>query len=284
MPEHIKNYRMKTLLFTVLMSIISGNLFSQYYYNDILTTAENMRKRELFKQQQVKGIRFMSFDGTGQPIDGFSSEQTVSNNFTEIGTLTTTNLTGATRSTSWFNAGGQLIKTLDTSDGNSTTVNYFYDAANRITSLVSVSISPGAYTNKEQHIWTYKGDRPSGMLKIRNERDTTYISFEADEQGNVAEEKSRRNGQAMPTVYYYYNDKHQLTDIVRYNARAKRLLPDYIFEYDAQGRPATMLVTTEGSNEYQKWYYTYNEKGLKVKDECYSRNRTLIGRVEYQYR
>ena len=121
------------------------------------------------------------------------------------------------------------------------------------------------------------------MVKIKNDLDTTYISFVPDEKGNPGEEKSIHKGQPQPTVYYYFDDQNRLTDIVRYNQRAKKLLPDYIFEYDAQGRLATMLVTMEGSNDYQKWHYSYNDKGLKSKDDCYSKTRVLIGRMEYRY-
>ena len=72
--------------------------------------------------------------------------------------------------------------------------------------------------------------------------------------------------------------------MVRYNTRAKRLLPDYIFEYDEAGRIAMMLVTTAGGADYQKWFYKYDEKGLKIKDECYSKNKALIGKIEYSYK
>jgi hypothetical protein len=121
------------------------------------------------------------------------------------------------------------------------------------------------------------------MLKIKNGTDTTIVNFKLDEKGNVAEERSVHAGREQPTIYYYYDDKNRLTDVVRYNNRAKRLLPDYMFEYDADGRISMMLVTTEGGADYQKWYYRYNDKGLKQKDECYAKNKMLIGKVEYEY-
>src|SRR5258708_1362030 len=95
------------------------------------------------------------------------------------------------------------------------------------------------------------------MIKIKNRVDTTYVTFVPDDKGNVGEERSVHRGNPEPTVYYYYDDNNRLTDVVRYNPVAKRLLPDYIFEYDAQNRLATMLVTTGGGTDYQKWNYTY---------------------------
>ena len=274
---------MKTLFFALFFSCIAFTASSQHYYNDLLVAGEIMKKRELFRQHQVKSIRFYSFDGNNQPIEGFSSEQAISNNFTEINTVTTTSLTGTTQNSTYFNAKGQLIRTVDTADGNKTTVTYTYDAEDRITTITNISTSPGQFNSKEQHRWVYKDGAPASVVKIRNDQDTTYISFVKDEQGNLAEGKSIRKGQAQPTVYYYYDPNNRLTDIVRYNARAKRLLPDYIFEYDANGRLATMLVTTEGTNDYQKWYYTYDDKGLKIKDECFSKTKALIGKIEYKY-
>lgn len=275
---------MKTtiLILTICSFVVSAQ--GQHYYNDLLVTREQMKKRAVWQQQRVKSVRFNSMDGNNQPIEGFKCEQNVKNNFTEIVTETTTTLNGTTVNTSTFNVAGQLIKTTDTTEGNKTEITYTYDANNRITNIISLSFSPGNYVNKEQHRWFYDGNgKPVRMEKIKNNADTTYITLLPDDKGNPGEEKSMRQGQAQPTFYYYYDDKDRLTDIVRYNNRAKRLLPDYIFEYDAQDRLASMLVTSEGTGDYQKWHYTYDEKGLKVQDACYSKTKVLIGKIEYKY-
>ncbi len=44
-----------------------------------------------------------------------------------------------------------------------------------------------------------------------------------------------------------------------------------------------MMVVAEGTGDYQKWYYVYDEKGLKAKDECFSKTKVLIGKIIYQY-
>ncbi|WEK33874.1 MAG: hypothetical protein P0Y53_15400 [Candidatus Pseudobacter hemicellulosilyticus] len=274
---------MKTLFVAFLTSCLPIAATCQYLYNDLIMTGENIKKRALYQQQGVKAIRFNSQDGMGQPIDGFSSSQTIKANFTEISTLTSTSLSGASTNSSFFNAQGQLVRTIDTSDGNKTTIEYSYYPDKKLQKLTSVSSSPGNFINKEAHYWTYQDGKPVKMLRIRNDRDTTFISFILDEAGNIAEEHSLFNGQEQPTYYYYYDEQHRLTDIVRYNQRAKRMLPDYIFEYTDKGQLATMLVTTEGTSDYQKWQYTYNEKDLKVKDECFAKSRALIGQVLYQY-
>ena len=45
-----------------------------------------------------------------------------------------------------------------------------------------------------------------------------------------------------------------------------------------------MIVIPEGSSEYQKWYYVYDNDGLKQLDACYSKDKQLIGKIEYQYK
>lgn len=275
---------MRTVILIFFICCMGLASQGQHYYNDLVATGEQIKKRAIWQQQQVRSVRFNSYDGNNQPIDGFKCEQNVRNNFTEIVTETTTSLSGTSVNTATFNTAGQLIKTTDTTDGNKTEITYAYDANNRITNIISLSFSPGNYVNKEQHLWFYDANgKPVRMQKIKNNADTTYITYVADDNGNPGEEKSVRKGQTLPTVYYYYDDKNRLTDIVRYNNRAKRLLPDYIFEYDDRSRIASMLVTAEGTGDYQKWHYSYDARGLKVQDVCFSKTKVLIGKVEYKY-
>jgi hypothetical protein len=121
------------------------------------------------------------------------------------------------------------------------------------------------------------------MLKIKNGHDTTFVRFIKDDKGNIAEERAVRNKIDLPTIYYYYDADNHLTDIVRYSMKAQRLLPDNIFEYGEGGRISSLLAVQEGASSYQKWLYAYNEKGLKIKESCFSKQRDLLGRIEYQY-
>lgn len=275
---------MKPLSFIVLLCLATFAGSGQYYYNDLIAARDIMKKRELYQQQEVKSVQYSAYSGSNQPIEDFKCRQNVRKNFTEIVTSTSSPVTGTSENISYFNNEGQLLKTVDTTDGNKITITYTYIPGNLISNIDNEAVSAGNYTNHEQHQWFYndKG-QPVKMWKIKNQADTTYVTFTLDEKGNIAEENSIHKGQQQPTFYYYYNDANQLTDIVRWNSRVKKLLPDYIFEYNRQQNYATMIVVPEGSNEYQKWYYTYNERGLKIKDECYSRDRRLIGKIEYQY-
>ena len=273
---------MKKLLFFFLFSGAFA-ASAQYYFKDLVAVQQAKAKQQLYQSQQVKAVSFLSFDGDGKPIEGFSSQQQVSRDFREIVSSTATSLTGATYSKSVYDAGGQLVSSTDTSDGATTTTLYTY-ADGRLIRVESVSASAGGFTLTETHSWTYtSAGKPQEALRIRNGKDSTRIRFILDEKGLVAEERATQKGKELPAYYYYYDDKGRLTDIVRYNTAARRLLPDYIFEYDEKGRIGSMMVVAEGSGDYQKWYYSYDEDGLKVLDACYSKEKTLIARIEAQY-
>ena len=275
---------MRTMILIGTLSMAAIGAKAQHYYNDLVVTGEQMKKRAIWAQAKVKAVRFNSLDGNNQPIDGFKCEQNVKNNTTEITTETTTSLTGTSTNIAYYNTAGQLIKTVDTADGNKTEITYTYDASNRIVDILSLAKSPGNYVSREQHRWFYDAaGKPVKMQKIKNSTDTTFVTIVPDDKGNPGEEKLVRQGQSLPSYYYYYDDKNHLTDIVRYNNRVKKLLPDYIFEYDEQDRLASMLVTIEGTGDYQKWHYSYDAKGLKILDACFSKTKVLIGKVEYKY-
>ncbi|HXO78063.1 MAG TPA: hypothetical protein VN824_22570, partial [Puia sp.] len=180
---------------------------------------------------------------------------------------------------------GLTQKISDTTDTYRSTSDYRYDAEGRLQSILNTSIETDNHLRDvEQHIWSYDAaGKPSSMLKIKNGNDTTFVRFVLDEKGNVAEERAMRNKTDLPVIYYYYDTDNRLTDIVRYSLKAKRLLPDNIFEYGDDGRTSSMLVVPDGSNDYLKWIYDYNEKGLKARESCISRQKELLGKIEYQY-
>jgi len=59
--------------------------------------------------------------------------------------------------------------------------------------------------------------------------------------------------------------------------------PDYVFEYNASGLMIQMTASEEGINNYYIWKYVY-ENGLRVREKCYSKERRLMGTIEYEYK
>ena len=122
------------------------------------------------------------------------------------------------------------------------------------------------------------------MLLIKNNTDTTVIDFAKDEQGNIAEEHWKKKGRQIETYFYYYNIQRQLTGVVRFNLKAQRLLPDYLFEYDENGTLTQLTQVPQGSADYMVWKYTYLPNGLKQNELLFNKQKQPIGRIEYSYR
>lgn len=278
---------MKFLIGSLTLILLTGVANAQYYYKDIVSTLQNNAKWKTLKAAGVQSVRLSSTEGDGRPTEGFDVEQTISPDFSGMTTHSKTNGSTETWTFNTYSPQGLLTGVTDTSDGYQSVSEYQYDPGGRLTSITNTSTETDNHVRAvETHIWQYasaSGDIPSGMLKIENGTDTTYVRFIADEKGNVGEERATRNNEALPSVFYYYDEHNRLTDIVRYNARAQRLLPDNIFEYDDEGRVSSLLAVQEGASSYQKWIYAYNDKGLRTKESCFSKNRELLGVIQYEY-
>lgn len=276
---------MKLVTGCLLFCGLAQGVKAQYLYKDLVVTRQNNARWQVYQENHVKLVTLKSLEADGKPTEGFAGEQEVSAD------QVTTHTKTAGSTDSWIfsqYSHGLMVKNTDTSDTYQSVTDYQYDATGHITSITNTATETDNHLKDvEQHLWSYDPahpGKPVSMLKIKNGTDTTYIRFVADEKGNIAEERSSRLGQNMPTLFYYYDEDNRLTDIVRYNVRAQRLLPVNIFEYE-EGRVKSMLVVPEeGNSFYQKWFYTYDEeKGLKTKDQCFNKQKELLGSIEYQY-
>ena len=269
----------------MLCLIISLGANAQYYYKDITGPIQTMEKAAKYKSQKIHSVNVVSYDFDGERTEDFNGTQTISTDYSRVITSFKTPLSGESELTTNFDNKGRLVKSIDTADGSHSESEYFYNGNGLLSKITNVSTSAGNKIEKEDHLWLYNSNgKPEKMIRVKNGVDTTYVTFVLDENGNVAEENSVRRNVALPSFYYYYDDQSKLTDIVSYNVKAKRLLPLYIFEYNNNGQLASMLVVPEGTDDYQKWIYEYNDAGLKVKETCLNKKKQIVGRVEYEYR
>jgi YD repeat-containing protein len=277
--------KMKAISAFITMLIIVQSAFTQYYYQDIIATRQVAEKWNAYKDHKVKTVNIFSFESDEKPTEGFSCNQNVRSDYSEISTHTKSELARESTFTTYYNANGQPIKTYDTSKAYQSITEYAFDASGNISSITNSSLETiNNIKNTEQHFWRYGADgKLSAMIKVKNGNDTTYVRFIFDEKGNLAEERAVHNKIEAPAVFYYYDENRQLTDIVRYNPKARRLLPDYIFTYGINGQLSSMLFVPEGSTEYNKWVYEYNESGLRIKETCYSKQKEMLGKIEYEY-
>ena len=258
---------------------------AQYYYKDILSNKQLLADLAAYKQNKIKTINIKSFEDDGSPSEGFFCQKKFSKDYTKSELFTRSNISAASMLTSTFNSKGQLIKTYDSSTIAVNLNVYNYDDNSRLASIISmVRSNDDDFTNEitEQHIYSYNEQNlPLQMIRVKNGTDSTIILFALDEQNNIAIEKDTKSG---TKYYYYYDAKKRLTDIVQANDFKTGLLPDYLFEYNnSAGLVSQMTSTEEGRNNYYVWKYTY-EDGLRVKEKCFTKERKLMGSVEYEYK
>jgi hypothetical protein len=270
-----------SLLFVLMLVVFSAN--AQYYYKDILLARQNQENWKAFHDQKVREVTIQSIDANNEPTPDFTCMQKVASDFSSIATFTKSTNVPASTLTAYYDPSGKMIKTVDTSDTYKSTTEYSYNEKGDVSVMLNNSVqTDNQIVTTEKHLWIYEAGELKKMIKIKGNTDSTTVSFVKDEKGNIVEEKPVRGGLAQPSVFYYYDNAGQLTDIVRYNQKAGRLLPDYVFEYNS-GRLSSMLFVPNGSTDYQRWIYVYDANGLKTNETCYDKKRQVVVKIRYNY-
>ena len=269
---------------TVLLFFFQAN--SQYYYKDIVAAADITRQMKTYITNNVKKVTATGVTPAGIAAKDFDETQEVLANGT-IWKITTRNNQTISSLRHTFNGAGQLVSTIDSAAGVRSVTTYTYDAGGKINSISNVATdadSSGDFSQTEVHTYSYKDGRLDKMWRTINGRDSLEVRFVADEAGNVTEERNFKTRVLSDPIYYYYDGKNRLTDIVRFNYKANRLLPDFLFEYDENDRVIQKITTTSGFNlGYLIWRYLYNENGLKTKEALFNKDKQLQGRIDYSY-
>ena len=257
---------------------------AQFYYKDIIGTKESSGTLRNYMNSKVTRVVLTSFDKDGQKDADFYVMQEFA---PATRTLKTISRSGSSRENYFFSiadAQGNVIRTIDSSSVIVTETQYYYNGSGQLMRVVSAS-SDSAKTSSEveEHIWTWSNGKPSGMRRIKNKADTSFVNFKLDENGNVIEEQETRKKTSSFPFLYYYNGDNRLSDIVRFNPRAGLLLPEYMFEYSASGDIIQKITVPSNNSEYLIWRYQFNNQGLKVKEAVYDKQKRLLGKIEYQY-
>ena len=257
---------------------------SQYYYKDIVAAADITRLMKTYTANNIKKITAKGITPEGSPSSEFSEVGEV--NGTTLKVTTNNNKAISTLKFN-FNDRGQLINSVDSAINIKSLSTYTYDANGKIISISNAATdadSSGDFSQTEIHQYIYKDGKLDRMWRIINKKDSLEVRFGTDEHGNVIEERNFRRGVLADPIYYYYDDRNRLTDIVRFNYKANRLLPDFLFEYDDNDRVIQKITTTSGNNlGYLTWRYLFDEKGLKIKEALFNKDKQLQGRIDYSY-
>jgi len=272
----------KLPLLILLLFYFAAN--SQYYYKDIVAAADITRLMKTYTANNIKKITAKGITPEGSPSSEFSEVGEV--NGTTLKVITNNNKAISILKFN-FNDRGQLVNSVDSAINVKSTSTYTYDANGKIISINNSATdadSTGDFSQTEVHQYIYKDGKLDKMWRIINKKDSLEVRFGTDEHGNVIEERNFRRGVLADPIYYYYDDRNRLTDIVRFNYKANRLLPDYLFEYDDNDRVIQKITTTSGNNlGYLTWRYLFDQNGLKTKEALFNKDKQLQGRIDYSY-
>ena len=284
---------MKNVLGSFFILVSSVTLHAQYYYKDIVGTRDINQTIKLYRSNKVVSAEAIGFDGDGVKNSDFSETH---NFFADQNMLkiATRNKTVITNEYYRFDSKGLLTNLSDTSSSLASTgpytylvstTTYTYDKDNPALIKNTVTDATDSIYAGEVHQWFYNDHgKPVRMLKILNNNDTTEIRFTLDDKGNVVEEIPFIKKISGEKTYYYYDDKNRLTDIVRYNVKARRLLPDYMFEYTENDQLSQKITTVSMMDlGYLIWRYVYDTKGLKSKEASFNKDKVMTGKIEYSY-
>jgi YD repeat-containing protein len=274
----------KKIFCATCLIVLTASATAQYYYKDLVSNKQLIAEMAMLKEQNIRTVILSSFEDDGKPSEGFFGERKINKKFTQVQTRTKSYVTAASEFVSEFDAKGLLTHTTDSSEIASSNAYFSYYDNGTLKSIVTINrSSDDDFKNeiKEEHFYEYNANgNPAKMLRIKNNTDTTIITFAYDEAGNVSIEKNTKNGD---TYYYYYDAKKRITDVVRLNPNSQKMLPDYMFEYNTSGQITQMTTTEEGGSYYFVWRYTY-ENGLRIREKCFSKERRLMGSIEYAYK
>jgi len=277
----------KTLYFLASFTLlfITGicTVNAQYYYKDIMTTIKENNEFSVLKNNNIKHIKITSFDENDQPSEGFFCEKKINKNFSQSQLMTKSNITGESLLVTEYDNNGNVIKTTINTPHNTNTAEYKYDSAGHITLITTTTIADGDSSGiTETREYFYQNGKPVKMLRKKNNFLVSTITFLSDDKGNITEETPSGNS-SDKKYYYYYDDSNRLTDVVHYNKIANRLLPDYMFEYNTGFQPKQMISVDETGRNYFIWKYTYDDKKLPEIQKCFSKEKQLLGTIQYEY-
>ena len=264
--------------------LLNHNGYSQYYYKDILSINQANKEFSILKNTSIKLVKLKSFEDNDEPSEGFFCEKKINKTFSQSEMISKSYITGQSLLVTDYNPNGQITKTTNTTPTTNSTSSYRYDGNNQVTEVTTFTSADGDSASiTETHLYSYdeKGNLVK-MIRTRNGQQLGEITFKSDAKGNIIEEDP--SGISRDKKYFYYYDDHnRLTDIVHFNEIAQRLLPDYMFEYNTKNLPRQMISIDESGRNYFIWKYSYTDTNLPEIQKCFSKEKRLLGTIEFEY-
>ena len=129
---------MKNIVLAALL-ISSALTQAQYYYKDIIGTAETNHQLKLYIATNVQSVVLKSFEPDGSVSDNFQVEQLLDKNAKTLKTVSHSGVTDESVLLSFFDDSARVIKTMDTSGTSFNAAAYTYNGAGKLLSLKSFS-------------------------------------------------------------------------------------------------------------------------------------------------
>ena len=280
----MSKFSLSLSVFILLISVtFTSTVEAQYYYKDIMSTNKDNNEFSILKSNNIKLVKISSFDENDKPSEGFFCEKRINKNFSQSKLMTNSDITGESLLITDYNSNGDVIRTTTSTPHSTNTVEFNYDANGKIISIHTSTKANGDSSGiTETHEYIYENGKPVKMLRKKNNDLISTVTFFKDDKGNIIEEDP--SGKSIEKKYfYYYDDSNRLTDVVHYNPVAQRLLPDYMFEYTNGNKPEKIISVDETGRNYFIWRYAYDDRKLPEIQKCYSKEKQLLGTIQYEY-
>lgn len=271
------------MLFAILLMYWTNPVQAQYYYNDIIGNRQENSEYTRFVASNAHKTSLQSFESDDLPSKGFFGEKVFNKDFSESTMTTRSNVTGESKVLADYDQ-GRIISSVTTTLSSSDTTRFTYDLLGKLIQIRNVSIGNGD-SSRFTEVRTISYDstgKPLKMSRVTNGVAQPDIDFVKDKDGNIIEEHAT-DGQ-FEKYFYYYDDQNRLTDVVHFNKRVHKLLPDYMFSYqDGTNLPGQMISVESSGANYLIWKYAYTDSGLPEIQKCYSKEKKLLGTIQYEY-
>lgn len=274
---------MRSFIFFLLIVVLATPSTAQYYYNDIVNNKVQNKEYATLKTAGFKRVVLESFEGDDSPSEGFFGEKTFDDDFLVSMLITRSEQTGESQLQTFY-SDDRVIKTVNRALDATNISEFKYDSAGNLIEINISTLNDIDSTGfSEERIFKYseRGILVS-MTRKKGAEQIALIDFESDSLGNIIGENPV-TGNADGKYYYYYDNQNRLTDVVHFNNRARRLLPDFIFTYNNLGQVIQTMVVNENGSDYNNWRYSYTGEGLPEIQKIYSKTRQLLGTIQFEY-
>lgn len=268
----------------IICTLFIGNsLCGQFYLNDIIGLKVSQEKYQLMRKNKIKKITANSIEADGSTTKGFLLSQELQTDGKKM-VSTIANLSSPLEKITNIYELSKLKRTFVNRASIETKTDYNYNENGLLNKVMSTTIDSVQKTPiSETHLWQYQANGiPNRMIKLADGMDTVLVEFVADSTGLIIEEYWFKKGKKIESYYYYYSN-NQLTDVVRFNLKANRLIPDYVYEYNQQNQLINMIQVSFNGSAVVHWTYTYHANGLRDTETARDKEKNIIAKIIYNF-